>query len=210
MQVKQLVFNAFLENTYVIFDGTKEAIIIDPGMNSDAENKKMVDFINQNNLKPVKIVNTHCHIDHVLGIDFLKETYSIECFSGKNDEYLLTDVVEKADMFGLKLDKTPKIDKYISEKDEIKFGNSTLKILDVPGHTSGHIALYSEEDKFVVTGDVLFKDTIGRTDLPGGNLDQLLNNIRTKLLTLGDEFEVYPGHGEKTSIGYEKLNNPFL
>ncbi|MBN2662065.1 MAG: MBL fold metallo-hydrolase [Bacteroidales bacterium] len=210
MQIKQLTFNAFFENTYIVFDETNEAIIIDPGMNSDRENQKIVDFINKNNLKPVKIVNTHCHIDHILGIDFLKETYLIECYSGKNDEYLLADAIEKANMFGLKLKKAPQIDNYISEKDEIIFGNSKLKILDVPGHTSGHIALYSLKDKFVITGDVLFKDTIGRTDLPGGDLDQLLNSIRTKLLSLDDEYTVFAGHGEKTSIGYEKLNNPFL
>lgn len=210
MQIKQLTFNAFFENTYVVFDETNEAIIIDPGMDSDEENQKIVDFINKNNLKPVKIVNTHCHIDHILGIDFLKQTYSIKCYSGKNDKYLLADAIEKATMFGLKLNKTPKIDNYISEKDEITFGNSKLKVLDVPGHTSGHIALYSPEDKFIITGDVLFKDTIGRTDLPGGDLDVLLNSIRNKLLTLDDDYTVFAGHGQSTSIGYEKINNPFL
>jgi len=210
MKIAQLVFNSFSENTYVVYDETNEAIIIDPGMSTPEEEQKFIEFIEKNNLNPTKIVNTHCHIDHILGVDFLKTQYKIKLFANKDDEYLLENAIETAELFGIDLAQSPTIDEYVCETDTIQFGKSSLKIIEVPGHTSGHLAFYSEEDKFVLTGDVLFKDTIGRTDLPGGNLDQLLLNIKTKLLPLGDDFNVLPGHGPNTNIGTERINNPFL
>lgn len=210
MQVNTLIFNDFSENTYVIFDETNEAVIIDPGCFYEKEKNALVQYFERKNLKPVKIINTHCHIDHVLGVDFLKEKYGIEFYASKKDEYIFDFLLVSAKMYGLAVDKAPKIDKYIAEGDIISFGNSELKILDVPGHTLGHIAFYSEKEKFVITGDVIFKDSIGRTDLPGGDLDILLDSIKNKLFLLGEDFTVFPGHGEPTNIGTEMMHNPFL
>jgi hydroxyacylglutathione hydrolase len=210
MQVVKIIFNSFSVNTYVLFDETKEAIIIDPGCNSPEEKQKFAEFFKEKGLKPVKIVNTHCHIDHILGVDFMKDTFGIEFYASKDDEYLIENAMISSEMFGLGLAKAPKIDNYISEKDEIKFGNSSLKILEVPGHCNGHLAFYSDVDKFVITGDVLFKDSIGRTDLPGGDLDVLMNSIFTKILPLGDDYAVLAGHMGNSDIGTERKNNPFL
>ncbi len=210
MRVNRLIYNAFQVNTYVIFDDTKEAIIIDPGMGSADEQKKMLSFLDRNGLKLTKIVNTHCHIDHILGVDFLKTKFGVKFYASKKDEYLFENLPQIAEMYGLDILQAPKIDVYLSENDEITFGNSVLKILEVPGHSTGHLAFYSNEDKFVITGDVLFKDTIGRTDLPGGNLDELMHSIGTKILPLGDDFTIFPGHGAETEIGMERKDNPFL
>ena len=210
MQVVKIIFNSFSVNTYVLFDETREAIIIDPGCNSEDEKQELVRFLKEKGLKPVKIVNTHCHIDHILGVDFLKETYNIKFYASKEDEYLIENAIASSEMFGLGLAKAPKIDNYISEKDEITFGNSSLKVLEVPGHCNGHLAFYSDADKFVLTGDVLFKDSIGRTDLPGGDLDVLMDSIFTKILPLGDDYAVLPGHLGNSDIGTERKNNPFL
>lgn len=210
MKVVKLIFNPFSENTYVVFDETNEAIVIDPGCYSIEEKQSFIQFLKDKELKLVKIVNTHCHIDHILGVNFLKDTYNVDFYANKNDEYILEKAIDSGKMYGFNLDKTPTIDKHISEKDEIKFGNSCLKILKVPGHSKGHLAFYSTKDKFVITGDVLFKDSIGRTDLPGGDLDILMNSIFTKILPLGDDFAVLAGHGADTDIGTERKNNPFL
>jgi len=210
MKVITLQFNAFSENTYIVFDETKEAVIIDPGCNIESEYARMKEVLKNQQLKPIAVVNTHLHIDHIFGVDYMKKEYKVELWANEKDSYLLNNAKETAKMFGFNFEKVPTIDKNISEKDEIAFGNSVLKILEVPGHTPGHLAFFSENDKFVITGDVLFKDTIGRTDLPGGDLDVLLNSIRTKLLTLGDDFAVLPGHGLATNIGVEKRENPFL
>lgn len=210
MQVNTLVFNDFSENTYVIFDETNDAVIIDPGCYSAKEQEAFVQYLERKQLNPVKIVNTHCHIDHILGVNFLLEKYNIDFYASKEDEYLFDFLLFSAELYGLKINKTPQINHYISEKDTIKFGNSELKILEVPGHTKGHLAFYTQKEKFVITGDVLFKDSIGRTDLPGGDLDILLNSIRNKLFKLGEDFTVFPGHGEITNIGTEIMHNPFL
>ncbi len=210
MQIQTLVFNPFSENTYIIYDETNESVIIDPGCYSEDEEKKITDFLSRKKLKPVKIINTHCHIDHILGVDFLKQKFKIKFFANKNDDYLLQNAVQAAEMYGLNLQKAPVIDENLTKKNNIEFGNSQLKILEVPGHTPGHLAFYSDTDKFILTGDVIFKDSIGRTDLPGGDLDILLDSIRTKIFSFDDEFTIYPGHGPTTGIGIEKKDNPFL
>ncbi|MEA3452367.1 MAG: MBL fold metallo-hydrolase [Bacteroidota bacterium] len=210
MKISKFVFNLFQVNTFVLYDETKEAIIIDPGCGSDTEKKQLLDFIEKNELKPKAIVNTHCHIDHIIGVDFLKEHYNIEFWANRDDQYLLDIIVEVANMYGVDLDKAPVIDKHISALNEISFGKSKLALIEVPGHTDGHLAFFSPKDQFVLTGDVLFKDTIGRTDLPGGDLDRLMNSILTQILPLGDEVDVLSGHGPDTTIGAERKNNPFL
>jgi len=210
MQVKTFHFNKFIENTYLIWDETNECIIIDAGNSTEQENIFLQKHIDEKNLKPVAALNTHCHIDHILGIEFLQKTYGIEFWANKKDQYLLDSGQDTANIYGFSLENVPQINKNITEKDIIKFGNTELKVLEVPGHCSGHLAFYNDENKIIFTGDVLFKETIGRTDLPGGDLDQLLDSIKNKIFTLDSNYTVFSGHGENTSIRHEIANNPFF
>ena len=208
--IKPFVFNPFQENTFVVYDETNEAIIVDAGCYADNEKKILASFISDNQLKPVLTVNTHCHIDHVVGINYVKENYQIPLQTNKNEEMLLQASLEQGKIFGLNMDTPPAIDHYISDGDTIKFGNSELSVISVPGHSPGSVALYSMPDKAIIVGDVLFDGSIGRTDLPGGSYDTLINSIRTKLMVLPDDVTVYPGHGPSTTIGKEHDTNPFL
>lgn len=210
MKIKIFQFNNFVENTYLVYDQTGECVIIDAGNSTEKENAFLQKHIDTDELKPVALINTHCHIDHIPGIDFLQKTYGVEFWANKKDEYLLSDAIDKAELYGFKDIKLLQINKNLTEQDTVKFGNSELKILEVPGHTLGHLAFYNEENKVVFTGDVLFKQSIGRTDLPGGDLDQLMDSIKNKLFKLDEKFTVFAGHGESTTIGYEKEHNPFL
>lgn len=211
LQMKIFVFNPFQENTYILYDETKEAIIIDPGCYSQTEEDKLSAFIEDNNLTPVKLLNTHGHIDHILGNKFVKEKYDLQLEAHQGDEFLMEDAKNYGAPFGIIMqDDPPIIDKYLNEGDKIEFGNSSLDILHVPGHSPGSIVFYNEEQKILIGGDVLFNDSIGRTDLPGGDYDVLSKGIITKLFTLDENIEVYPGHGMSTSIAKEKEHNPFL
>ncbi len=210
ISIKPFVFNPFQENTFVVYDETKEAIIIDAGCYADNEKQILASFISENQLKPVLAVNTHCHIDHVVGINYVKENYQIPLHVNKDEEFLLQASLEQGKIFGFNMDAPPVIDHYISEGDTIKFGNSGLSVISVPGHSPGSVALYSLPDKKIIVGDVLFDGGIGRTDLPGGSHDTLINSIRTKLLILPADVTVYPGHGPSTTIGKEHDTNPFL
>lgn len=207
---KTFIFNNFQENTYLLYDETKECIIIDAGCYSNDETNQITSFIETNKLKPVMLLNTHFHIDHILGLGELKKTYNIPIYGNTKDNSIIESAKEYGKQFGFTNIKSFKIDRNIDDKEIIKFGNSTLKALFVPGHTPGHLAFYSEENDFVIVGDVLFKGSIGRTDLPGGDLDVLYNSIKTKLLTLNDSTKVMPGHGYFTTISLEKKNNPFI
>ncbi|TLV01195.1 MBL fold metallo-hydrolase [Dyadobacter luticola] len=210
IQVKSFVFNPFSENTYLLYDETGETLIVDPGCHDREELKELADFIATQGLKPVGIINTHAHIDHVLGISALKRRYDIPFSLHKLDEPLLKAVKTYASNYGFSGFDEPEIDNYLTEGETVTFGNSTLKIIFVPGHAPGHVAFVSEEDKFVIGGDVLFRMSIGRTDLPGGDHSTLLNSIRTQLFTLPEDYTVYAGHMEPTTIGFEKKNNPFF
>ena len=210
IQIKSFVFNPFSENTYVLHDETGEAVIIDPGCYDKAELKQLYDYIETNTLKPVRIINTHAHIDHVLGVASVKVKYNIPFSLHRIDEPLLKAVKTYASNYGFTHFDEPEIDSYIDEGDTVTFGNSSLRILFVPGHAPGHVAFVHDEQQFVIGGDVLFRQSIGRTDLPGGDLEILLDSIRTKLFTLADGYTVYAGHMQPTTIGYEKKNNPFL
>ncbi|MCE6991635.1 MBL fold metallo-hydrolase [Dyadobacter sp. CY323] len=210
VQVQSFVFNPFSENTYLLFDETKEAIIIDPGCHDRSELAELSNFIEVNALKPVQIVNTHAHIDHVLGIAALKRKYNIPFALHKSDEPLLKAVKTYASNYGFSQFDEPEIDSYLVEGETVKFGNTELKIIFVPGHAPGHVAFVSEAAKFVIGGDVLFRMSIGRTDLPGGDHQTLLSSIQTQLFTLPDDYKVYAGHMEPTTIGFEKKNNPFF
>lgn len=211
MLVQVLTFNPFQENTYIIYDETKECIIIDPGCYEENEEIQLISFIEENMLTPVKLINTHCHIDHILGNKFVSDMWNIELYIHKEDLSLLKNARSIGKMYGFENFEGSTYPKhFLEEKDKIAFGNSELEIIFTPGHAPGHICLYSEKNKFIIAGDTLFNGSIGRTDLPGGDYNTLINSIKTKLLSLAEETIVYCGHGPSTSIGKEKKTNPFL
>jgi hydroxyacylglutathione hydrolase len=207
---KVFAFNLFYVNTFILYDETAECLIIDPGCQDKREEQKLADFIQENNLKPVRLINTHCHVDHILGNRFIFENYGLRPEIHKDEKIILTSSNCYCEVVGLPLPNSPIPEKYLEDGEEILFGNSKLKVLLTPGHTPGHVSFYSEVEKFVICGDVLFAGSIGRTDLPGGNFDHIIESIKTKLLVLDDDVTVYSGHGQSTQIGYEKRYNPFL
>ena len=211
MKIKQLTFNPFQENTYIIWDDTKDCIIIDPGCYEEGEINNLVSFIEINEINPVKLINTHCHIDHILGNKFVYENWNIELHIHKLDLPLLENAGGIAKTYGFeKYEGSPYPKYFLKDGDLLKFGESKLEILFTPGHAPGHICLYSKEEKFIVSGDVLFNRSIGRTDLPGGDYDTLIDSIQNKLMVLEDETVVHCGHGPLTTIGKERKTNPFI
>lgn len=207
--IQSFVFNAFQENTYIISDETKECVIVDPGCYDDAEKKELSDYVFDHQLKVRKLLNTHCHIDHILGNDFVKQKYGTKLYIHKTEEFVLNAQKILAPHYGFNRYQEAKPDAYLSEDDVIEFGLQKFTVLFVPGHSPGHIAFYNEKEKVVLAGDVLFLNSVGRTDLPGGNHNTLVDSIHKKLFTLPDEVTVYPGHGGETTIGVEKRTNPF-
>jgi glyoxylase-like metal-dependent hydrolase (beta-lactamase superfamily II) len=208
--IKTFVFNPFQENTYLLYDETGEAVIIDPGCYAKSEEEQLHAFVEANNLTLKHLLNTHSHIDHILGNRFVSEQYNLPVQSHKEDEFLITRAKEQAVLFGMQIDEPPMPENYLDENDTIKFGNSELKIVHAPGHSPGSLVFYNDNERFMIVGDVLFNQSIGRTDLPGGNLDTLLKSIFTKLFPLGDDMKVYSGHGATTTIGQERISNPFF
>lgn len=208
--VKAILVNPFQENTYILHDETGECIIIDPGMYDGDEQNLVVNYVTQNKLKPVKLLLTHAHIDHILGNKFIHDQYGLLPEYHKGEEFLLTGSPAVAAKYGLRYDVSPQAVKYIADEEEISFGKSTLKSILAPGHSPAHLCFYSAKNGFVIGGDVLFYNSIGRTDLPGGDFDTLISSIKNRLFTLSDETVVYSGHGPETSIGFEKKTNPFL
>jgi len=209
MQVQHFVFNPFMENTYVLFDESGECIIIDPGCYEREEENQLDKFITEKNLTVKKIINTHCHIDHVLGNAFAMRKYQAPLYIHPIEEHQLRAVKSYAPNYGFARYQNSEADSFINENDTVSFGNQQLDVLFVPGHSPGHIALYHKEQKVIIGGDVLFENSIGRTDLPGGDLDTLINSIHQKFFTLPDDVTVYCGHGSETTIGFEKGTNPF-
>lgn len=209
IQIQNFVFNPFMENTYVLYDETNEAIIIDPGCYEQAEKDELVDFIESKGLKVVKLINTHCHIDHVFGNAFVKKKFQVSLCIHQEDEATLKSVEVYAPAYGFQDYQTNEADEFFKEGDQVKFGNSTLDILFTPGHAPGHVVLVNQDQKICIGGDVLFDGSIGRTDLPGGDFDTLIKSIHEKLFALPDDVTVYPGHGGTTTIGKEKVSNPF-
>jgi glyoxylase-like metal-dependent hydrolase (beta-lactamase superfamily II) len=209
LKIRSFVFNPFQENTFILYDETKDCIIVDPGCVEEAEKKELTDFIQHHGLNVKLLVNTHCHIDHVLGNYFVKEQYKTRLLIHKDEEPGLKAVRVYAPNYGFYQyqDTTP--DGYLEEGEVVKFGNQILKVLFIPGHAPGHIGFYDEKNRIVIAGDVLFYNSVGRTDLPGGNFDTLIDSIHHKLFVLPDDVKVYPGHGPETTIGFEKRTNPF-
>ncbi len=209
-KLKQFVFNPFQENTFVLYDDTGECIIVDAGCYTKSEQEELVTFIETKGLKPKYAINTHGHVDHVLGNRFVKEKFNIEILAHGDDVPLMQSALRHAMMYGLAIDDVPSIERMLLDGEVIEFGNSKLIVIHTPGHSLGGICLYCKESNFLLSGDTLFRASIGRTDLPGGNYDQLIDNISSKLLSLDDSVVVYPGHGDSSTIGWEKDNNPFL
>jgi hydroxyacylglutathione hydrolase len=209
IRVQSFVFNPFQENTYVLSDDTNECVIIDPGCYDEAEKKELTDYISNNSLSVRMLWNTHCHIDHIVGNDFAKQKYNTALYIPATEEFVLNAQKILAPHYGFHHYHEAKPDFYLKEGDIVTFGEQAFSVLFVPGHSPGHIAFYNEKEKTVIAGDVLFKSSIGRTDLPGGDFNTLITSIHQKLFTLPDDVTVYPGHGAETTIGSEKRTNPF-
>ena len=210
LHIKTFAFNPFSENTYIIYNDDKEAFIIDPGNFQIHETQQIESFLDDNQLKVKNILLTHAHIDHVLGLQWAYDKYDVPVLLHLNDKELLDRAPMSAMQFGFAF--TPFVGnlKFLNEGDIIKLGDEEFKILFVPGHSPGSIAFYNEKEAFVISGDVLFYGSIGRTDLYKASYEQLIDSIKTKLLVLDPDTKVYSGHGDPTTIGFEKDFNPFL
>lgn len=210
MHAQVFTFNDFSENTYVLWDDTKSCLIIDPGCNNSTERRQLESFISDNQLQPSGLINTHCHIDHVLGNDYISEKYTLPLQAHKGEKPVLGACEMVAKMYGIPYTPSPDIEVFLEEGTVVSFGDTQLDILFTPGHSPASVSLYNSKSNILIAGDVLFQMSIGRTDLPGGNFDILENSIRKKLYTLPDHTRVLPGHGPETTIGFEKKNNPFV
>ena len=210
LKIKSFTFNPYQENTYLIFDDSKEAVVIDPGNYEAYENELISKFIDENKLQLKKIILTHCHIDHCLGNKYLNEKYGAELLIPFDERDLYKNVENIATLFGFANYSHLDENEYLKEKDKIEFGNIKLDVLFLPGHSPGHLAFYFKNDNLCFSGDVLFYNSIGRTDLPGGDHDTLINSIKNKLFLLNPNTIIYPGHGQKTTLKNEMKDNPFL
>lgn len=208
--IKTFVCNPYQENTYILYDDAGSCAIIDPGMYGNKEENEVVAFIESNQLRPELLLNTHCHIDHVLGNRFIYETFELIPQFHEGELPVLIEVQNYAPQMGIRYEISPIPEVFLPSEGEVQFGNHSLQIISAPGHSPAHLCFYSQEGGFLIGGDVLFKGSIGRTDLPGGNHQQLLSSIKEKIYTLPEETLVYPGHGPTTTIAIEKLSNPFV
>ncbi len=210
LQIKRLILNPFQENTYIIYDQSGDAIIVDPGCYDKSDFDEVKWFIDSNDLKVKSLILTHGHIDHILGIDKLKELYNVTCTAQADDIPLIETSPKHGLMFGLSLDKAPTIDAFIKDGDKIALGRSTIEVIHTPGHSLGGVCFLLPEEKMLFTGDTLFNGSIGRTDLLGGSYETLIQSITNRIIPLGDDITIYPGHGDSSTIGFERKNNPFL
>lgn len=212
LYVKQFTFNMFEVHTYVVYEPTTlEAAIIDPGMINGNEIKELDEFIATNHLTVKHLINTHLHIDHALGDGYVRNKYGVQVKGHIDDGFLGENIPSQASMFGLDIDAGEiSVEINLKEGETVMIGNEGLRIIHVPGHSPGSIVLYSPANHFLIGGDVIFKNSIGRTDLPGGSQRALLDNINKKILTLPPQTVIYPGHGPVTTVGDESTYNPFL
>lgn len=210
IQIKRWVFNPFQENTYLLHNEQKDAFLIDPGCYEEHEKQQLKSAIGEEGFQLKAIINTHGHVDHVLGNAFVHNTFKVPVWLHKEDAPLLDNAPQMGVAFGFSMELSPKADKFLAHGDKLYLGEEVVEVLHVPGHSRGSVALYVPESNFIVVGDVLFQASVGRTDLPGGNQHDLLDSIHKYLLTLPEETVVFPGHGPETSIAFEKENNPFL
>ena len=210
MKIETFVFNAFYENTYVISSSKGNALIFDPGCYESFEFSKLFEYIKSENLTVKGIVNTHCHIDHILGNSKCKNEFGVKLMIPVNEQEILRSMIVYAPQWGITAYEHTDADQLLSEKDHLILDDIHFKILEVPGHSPGHLMFYCKEEKTIIGGDVLFKESIGRTDLPGGDHENLLTNIQNKVYKLPDDTTVFCGHGPNTTIGHEKRHNPFV
>jgi hydroxyacylglutathione hydrolase len=208
--IHSFVFSPLAENTYLLYNDLKECIIVDPGCYFPGERKALSDYISSRGITPKYLLNTHCHLDHIFGNQFVIQTYSIPLYVHPDEQVVLENAPLAAQRWNLPFDNYSGPLHFLREGDTVGLGEDMLKVISAPGHSPGHVCFYCEQQDFLIGGDVLFRNSIGRTDLPGGNFDTLINSIRIKLFTLPDKTTVYSGHGEPTTIGFEKKSNPFL
>lgn len=210
-EVVQLTFNPFQENNYLLYDDTKQCVIIDPGCVEDWEKRELERTIEQLELTPVKLINTHCHLDHIFGNRFVAEKYNLSLEIHSGEIPVLERAPQAAMLYGVPYPElSPAPGGFIEDGDIITFGNTQLEAILTPGHSPASLSFFCRESNFLIAGDVLFYGSVGRTDLPGGDYDTLIESIVNRLLPLGEDVKVYPGHGPSTTIGYEKRHNPFL
>lgn len=210
MFVTKFTFGPFQENTFLLHDETKECAIVDPGCFTASEQQELAGFISAQGLKPVLLLNTHCHIDHIAGNRFVSDTYRLLPILHRLDLPVLKMQEQVSMMYGLPFDKSPEPEKFIEEGELVTFGSTTLEVLFTPGHCPGHVTFFHRERRSILSGDVIFYSSIGRTDLPGGDHNTLLRTIKTRLFPLGEDIKVYCGHGPETTLGFEMRSNPFL
>jgi len=210
LNVQRFTFNPVQENTYVVYNDEKDCCIIDPGCYFAAEEKALTDFVEENGLKPVYLLNTHCHLDHIFGNRFIHKKYGLILHLHPLEKAVLALGPASGNMWQMPFDNYDGDLKFIDEGDTIQLGNETFEILFTPGHSPGSICFYSKVHKFIISGDVLFNGSVGRTDLPGGSFDTLQQSIKTKMYMLPEDVIVYPGHGDSTTIGDEMKTNPFV
>jgi glyoxylase-like metal-dependent hydrolase (beta-lactamase superfamily II) len=211
LKLKSFTVNPFQQNTYIVWNSSSnEAAIIDPGNSNNTENQAIKTFINSNNLLLKHLWLTHAHIDHVMGNKFIYDEYGLLPIMNENDLFFIEKMTATASMYGVNCEQSPEPIKFINDTDILNLGDINIKCIFTPGHSPGSISFYFEKERVLISGDVLFYGSIGRTDLPMGDFDTLISSIKNKLFPLGDDVKVYSGHGPSTSIGFEKANNPFL
>lgn len=210
IHIKSFTCNPYQENTYLLYDDKGNCAVIDPGMYGSEEEQMVSSFIAENNLTPTLLLNTHCHVDHVLGNKYIADTYNLLPLFHEGELPLLIEVQTYAPQMGIQYNVSPIGEEFLPNTGEIMLGDQPLQLIFAPGHSPAHLCFYNAEQGFLIGGDVLFKGSVGRTDLPGGNHELLMESIRTAVYTLPDETIVYPGHGPTTTIGFEKNNNPFV
>ena len=211
MKIARLSFNPLQVNTYILWDETLEAVVIDAAASNERENEILDKFIADHGLKVIRAVNTHGHFDHLMGVSHVCEKYGVGLALSAKDKFLLENAASSAMMFGIRMGGVPQsIELDLSEVESITFGNTELKVIPTPGHTPGHVVLYAPEAKVLFTGDTLFRESIGRTDLPGGDYSWIMRSILEQIMPLGDDVKIYPGHGEMSDIGHESMYNPFV
>lgn len=210
MHLGIFTFNPFQENTYILYDETGECVILDPGCINSKEEGQLVAFIEANDLNPVRLINTHCHIDHILGNKFVSEKYDLGLEIHEGELVVLRSGKLVGDSYGIPYDPSPEPIRFIADGEFIEFGNTKLESIFTPGHSPASLSFLERESNILLAGDVLFRESVGRTDLPGGSMSTLLTSIKERLFVLPNDTQVFPGHGPKTSIGHERVNNPFL
>lgn len=211
MNIKTFTFNPFQENTFILYDETKECIIIDPGCYQENEKKDLLSFIKDEGLKPVKIINTHCHIDHILGNNFCAKEWGLKLFVHEKEISHLENSKGIANMYGIdNYQESPMPEYLLKDGDIVSFGKTECVVIFTPGHSPGHICLHYSPANILMSGDIIFQGSIGRTDLPGGDYDTLISSITKRIFPLAEETKIYCGHGSMTNLGFEKNHNPFL